>query len=78
MLEKTSKQNIQNLKAKVKTKQQQLYNKYSNHVFYVQATIIHNDNCDKIVNNQARNMCHLKPISHSVAESIKDTAVPIK
>ena len=28
----TSKQNIQNMKANVKTKQQQVYNKYSNHV----------------------------------------------
>ena len=45
------------MKAKVKTKQQQLSNKYSNHVFYLQATIRHNGNCDKIINNQVRNMC---------------------
>ena len=57
VLEKTSKQNIQNMKAKVKTKQQQLSNKYSNHVFYLQATIVHNGNCEKIINNQARNVC---------------------
>ena len=57
VLEKTSKQNIQNMKAKVKTKQQQLSNKYSNHVFYLQATIVHNGNCEKNNNNQARNMC---------------------
>ena len=57
LLEKTSKQNIQNVKAKGKTKQQQLSNKYSHRVFYLQATIIHNGNCHKIINNQARNMC---------------------
>ena len=34
VLEKTSKQNIYNMKANVKTKQQQLSNKYSNHVVY--------------------------------------------
>ena len=56
MLEKTSKQNIYNMKANVNAKQQQLSNKYSHHVFYLQATIIHNGNCDKIINNQARNM----------------------
>ena len=35
VLEKTSKQNIYNMKANVKTKQQQLSNKYSNHVVYL-------------------------------------------
>ena len=63
----------------VKTKQQQLSNKYSNHVFYLSATIIHKDNCDKIINNQARNMCALLALeSHSFAVSIEDTAVIMK
>ena len=31
----TSKQNIKNMKANVKSKQQQLSNKYSNHVVYL-------------------------------------------
>ena len=31
----TSKQNIQNMKANVKSKQQKLSNKYSNHVVYL-------------------------------------------
>ena len=53
----TSKQNIQNMKANVKTKQQQLFNKYSNHVVYLQVTIIHDGNCDKMINNQAHNLC---------------------
>ena len=51
----TSKQNIQNMKAKVKTKQQQLSNKYSNYVVYLQATIIRDGN--KIIKNQAHKMC---------------------
>ena len=45
------------MKGKVKTKQQQLSNQYINYVFYLYATIIHNGICDKIINNQARNMC---------------------
>ena len=52
-----SKQNIQNMKANVKPKQQQLTNKYSNHVVYLQAAIIHDGNCDKMINNQVRKMC---------------------
>ena len=53
----TSKQNIQNMKANVRTKQQQLSNKYSNYVVYLQVTIIHDDNCDKMINNQAHKLC---------------------
>ena len=56
----TSKQNIQNMKANVKSKQQQLSNKYSNHVVYLQVTIIHDGNCDKMINNQAHKLCALK------------------
>ena len=37
------------MKANVRTKQQQLSNKYSNHVVYLQVTIIR----DKMINNQA-------------------------
>ena len=53
----TSKQNIQNMKANVKTKQQQLSNTYSNHVVYLQVTIIHDGNCDKMINNQTHKLC---------------------
>ena len=53
----TSKQNIQNMKANVKTKQQQLYNKYSNCVVYLQVTILHDGNCDKMINNEAHKLC---------------------
>ena len=53
----TSKQNLQNMKANVKTKQQQLYNKYSNCVVYLQVTIIHDDNCDKMINYRAHDLC---------------------
>ena len=35
VLEKTSKQNVLNVKANVKYKQQQLSNNYSNHVVYL-------------------------------------------
>ena len=48
------------MKANVKPKQQQLTNKYSNHVVYLQVTIIHDGNCDKminIINNQAHEFC---------------------
>ena len=41
------------MKAKVKTKQQQLSNKYSNHVVYLWVTII----CDKMINNQEHKSC---------------------
>ena len=41
------------MKANLKTKQQQLSNKYSNHV----VTIIHDGNCDKMINNQAHKLC---------------------
>ena len=41
------------LKANVKTKQQQLSNKYSNHVVYLWVTKIHDGNCDKMIINQA-------------------------
>ena len=44
------------MKANVKPKQQQLSNKYSNYVVYLQVTIIH-DNCDKMINNQAHKLC---------------------
>ena len=64
-----SKQNIQNMKANVKYKQQQLSNNYSNHVVYLQVTIIR----DKMINYQAHDL-HLKPISHCVAVSIQETA----
>ena len=37
------------MKANVKTKQQQLSNKYSNHVVYLWATIIQDGNCDKMI-----------------------------
>ena len=43
------------MKAKVKTKQQQLSNKYSNYAVYLQATIIRDGN--KIIKNQAHKMC---------------------
>ena len=45
------------MKAKAKTKQQQLSNKHSNHAVYMQATIIHDGNCNKMINNQVRNLC---------------------
>ena len=41
------------MKANVKYKQQQLSNKYSNHVVYLWVTIIH----DKMINNQAHKSC---------------------
>ena len=44
------------MKAKVKTKQQQLSNKYNNHVVYLQVTITHNGNCDKMINNPAHKL----------------------
>ena len=43
------------MKANVKSKQQQLSNKYSNHVVYLQVTIIHDGN--KMINNQAHKLC---------------------
>ena len=61
------------MKANVKTKQQQLSNKYSNHVVYLYVTIIH----DKMINNQAHKLCAwlaVKTLSHSVAVSIQETA----
>ena len=45
------------MKANVRTKQQQLSNKYSNYVVYLQVTIIHDDNCDKMIYNQAHKLC---------------------
>ena len=45
------------MKANVKSKQQQLSNKYSNHVGYPYVTIIHDGNCDKMINNQAHQLC---------------------
>ena len=45
------------MKANVKTKQQQLSNKYNNNVIYLQVTIIHDGNCDKMINNQANKLC---------------------
>ena len=69
----TGKENIQNIKANVKTKQQQLSNKYSNHVVYLQVTIIHGGNCDKIINNQAHKLCALKTrISQCRGEYTRD------
>ena len=65
------------MKANVKTKQQQLSNKYSNHVVYLYATIIHDGNCDKMINTQAHKLCAwlaLKTLSHSVVVSIQETA----
>ena len=47
----------QNMKANVKSKQQQLSNKYSNHVFYLYVTIIRDGNCDKMTDNQAHKLC---------------------
>ena len=44
------------MKANVKYKQQQLSNKYSNHVVYLWVTIIR----DKMINNQAHKLCALK------------------
>ena len=62
----TSKQKIQNMKANVKPKQQQLSNKYSNHVVYLQVTIIHDGNCDKTIKHiNCVHDLHLKPVSHS-------------
>ena len=43
------------MKANVKTKQQQLPNKYSNHVVYMK--VIHDGKCDKMINNQAHKLC---------------------
>ena len=44
------------MKARVKTKQKQLTNKYkNNHVVYRKATIIHDGN--KMMNNQTHKMC---------------------
>ncbi len=45
------------MKANVKSKQQQLSNKYNNHVVYLQVTVIHDGNCDKMINNQAHKLC---------------------
>ena len=46
------------MKANVKSKQQQLLiNKYSNHVVYLWVTIIHDGNCDKMINYQAHKSC---------------------
>ena len=45
------------MKANVKTKQQQLSNKYSNRVVYLQVTIMHDGNCDKMINYQAHDLC---------------------
>ena len=42
------------MKARVKTKQQQLSNKYSNQVVYLWAAVIHDG---KMINKQAHNMC---------------------
>ena len=44
------------MKANVKSKQQQLYKEYSNHVVYMQVTIIHDGNCDKMINYQAHDL----------------------
>ena len=51
VLEKTQANNIQNMKANVKSKQQQLYR-----VVYLQVTIIHDVNCDKMINSQAHKL----------------------
>ena len=45
------------MKANAKTKQQQLSNKNSSHVVYLYVTIIHDGNCDKMINNQAHKLC---------------------
>ena len=45
------------MKANVKSKQQQLYNKYSNHVVYLYVTIIYDGNCDIMINYQALDLC---------------------
>ena len=45
------------MKANVKSKQQQLSNKYSNHVVYLWVTTIHDGNYDKMINNQAHELC---------------------
>ena len=45
------------MKAKVKPKQQQLSNKCSNRVVYLWVTVIHDGNCDKIINNQEHKLC---------------------
>ena len=45
------------MKANVMSKQQQLSNKYSNHVVNLQATIIHDGKCDKMINNQVHKLC---------------------
>ena len=63
------------MKANVKTKQQQLSNKYSNCVVYLQVTIIHDGNCDKMIKHiNCMHDLHLKLVSHtshSVAVSIQ-------
>ena len=63
------------MKANVKPKQQQLSNKYSNHVVYLSATIIHDGNCDKMINNKAHKLCAwlaLKTLCHSVAVLLRE------
>ena len=40
------------MKANVKSKEQQLYK-----VVYLYVTIIHDGNCDKMINNQAHDLC---------------------
>ena len=54
------------MKAIVKSKQQQLSNKYSSHVVYLWVTIIHDGSCDKMIIydgncdkmiNQAHKLC---------------------
>ena len=45
------------MKANVKSKQQQLSKKYSNHVVYLWVTITHDGNCDKMINYQAHDLC---------------------
>ena len=65
------------MKANVKSKQQQLSNKYSNHVVYLWVTIIYDGhgNCDKMIKHiNCVHDLHLKPVSHSVAGSIQEMA----
>ena len=62
-----SKQNIQHMTARVKSKQKQLTNKYkNNYVVYWQASVIHDSN--KMINNQQHKMCARLAIKTTISQ----------
>ena len=63
------------MKANVKTKQQQLSNKYNNHVVYLSVTIIHDGNCDKMINNAAQKFALKTSISQCHSEYQKLSSI---